>query len=103
MFDIRFGICPIEPVMIKNEAGAWINLQYLGCIWSDLNPNRGNSRTNDPNPDDDKKDFAVILRLTFQDKDSGIVLKSGFKIKKAADKYINDLFDTLKTMKRGNL
>jgi len=88
MFDVRFGIKAVEPVMIKNEAGVWINLQYMKFMWSsqgEINAER----------------FLVLIQMVGHSKKQAVVLQSGFESKEQADKYIDELLDTLHSMNRG--
>ena len=81
MFDVRFGIKVIEPVMIKIESDFWINLQYLKTIYAENHSEKG---------------WCVVIQL--HPKEEGI-LKSGFESQEEADKYIDALLDTLRSLK----
>lgn len=87
MFDVRFDIKPIDPVMIKNEAGEWINLQHLKAVWS-------------TNHQVVTEGFVVLIQLAGDAKKDAISLKTGFESREQADKYIDDLFCALHSMSR---
>ncbi len=80
MYDIRFGIKVIEPSMIKCEQGEWLNLQCLEVIYVFSG-----------------KDVIEVWAMSKSQ--VRYLIKSGFKTKEEANKYISDLLDTLHNIK----